>query len=163
MGNFTVSHDLHGEPAAFFGWFFDRSRAEDLYQGHLGYVDYSTISLADADGQLTRTTTFAKPMSLPGPVAKLLGSGFRQTEDGQFNKSTRVYQWKVTPSTIADKLREEGTLRAEERGDGCRIIVDYELEAKVFGVGGLLESTIEKNLREEWDQIAGFYNRQAAA
>lgn len=62
---------------------------------------------------------------------------------------------------MADKLREEGTLTAAQAGDSCQIIVRYTLEAEVFGVGGLIKSTFEKSLREEWDSIAAFFKQQA--
>ncbi|MGW3310571.1 hypothetical protein ACWDG9_28720 [Streptomyces sp. NPDC001073] len=70
--------------------------------------------------------------------------------------------WWVTPSSLADKIRHEGRLRAEDAG-GTRSRLGLELtyEAQVFGVGGLLEGFMEKWLREEWGRTVGFCGRQA--
>lgn len=66
----------------------------------------------------------------------------------------------MTPSTMADKLRQEGTMRIEPIGDSkVRRIAELTMEAKVFGIGGLIESTTEKQLREGWDRSAVFMNR----
>ncbi|MEI2620448.1 MAG: DUF2505 family protein [Candidatus Nanopelagicales bacterium] len=61
---------------------------------------------------------------------------------------------------MADKLRQEGTMRIEPIGDSkVRRIAELTMEAKVFGIGGLIESTTEKQLREGWDRSAVFMNR----
>jgi hypothetical protein len=61
---------------------------------------------------------------------------------------------------LTDKLRQEGTMHVEPAGEGkVRRIADMIIEAKVFAVGGLLESTAEKQLREGWDQSAAFMNK----
>jgi hypothetical protein len=41
-----------------------------------------------------------------------------------------------------------GTVRVEAAGDGrCRRTDDFSIEAKLFGLGGLIESSIEKELQ----------------
>ena len=50
--------------------------------------------------------------------------------------------------------------RVEPAGEGkCRRIADISMEAKVFGVGGMLESTTEKNMRQGYDASARFMNQ----
>jgi hypothetical protein len=92
-------------------------------------------------------------------VAKLLGSNFRYVEEGTFDKGQKLWRWKMIPSTLADKLRQEGTLRVEAAGPG-RVLRIAELvnEAKVFPISGLIESSAEKQLREGWDRSAKFMN-----
>ena len=65
----------------------------------------------------------------------------------------------MQPSALADKMRNEGVMRIEAIGDNkVRRIADITIEAKIFGVGGLIESTAEKQLREGWGQSAIFMN-----
>ncbi len=102
-------------------------------------------------------------MTMPGPVAKLLGSNFRYTEEAKLDKARKVWTFKMTPSVLADKMRQEGSMRVEPVGDGkVRRIADIVIEAKIFGVGGLIESSAEKALREGWDQSAVFMNKYIA-
>ena len=54
-------------------------------------------------------------------------------------------------------------MRIESVGDKkVRRVTEMTIEAKVFGVGGLIESTVEKQLREGWDNSAQFMNRWIA-
>jgi hypothetical protein len=66
----------------------------------------------------------------------------------------------MTPSTLADKLFTSGTVRVEPIGtDKVRRIAEMSIEAKIFAVGGLIESTAEKQMRDGWDKSAVFMNR----
>jgi hypothetical protein len=40
-----------------------------------------------------------------------------------------------------------------------RRIAEMSIEAKIFAVGGLLESTAEKQMRDGWDKSATFMNK----
>jgi len=79
------------------------------------------------------------------------------------DKKTKVWKWKLTPSTLADKVRQEGSLRIEPAGEGkVKRTVELFIEAKVFGIGGMLESTTEKQLRDGWNDSAVFMNKWVA-
>ena len=107
----------------------------------------------------TSAPVVAHAVTVPAPVAKLFGSKLRYVEEGRLDKATRTWRWKTTPSTLADKVKNEGTMRVEPAGDGkCRRIVEIVVEAKVFGVGGLIESSTEKQFQDGWDASARFMN-----
>jgi hypothetical protein len=75
------------------------------------------------------------------------------------NKATKVWSWKMTTSALPDKLRHEGSVRVEPIGDArVRRIVAIVLEAKVFAIGGLIESSVEKQIRESWEKSATVTN-----
>jgi hypothetical protein len=99
-------------------------------------------------------------MDVPGPVQKLFGPGFRYTEEGSMKKDEGIWRWKMTPSTLADKLLTSGTVRVEAIGDDkVRRIAEMDVQAKVFAVGGLIESSAEKQMRDGWDRSANFMNK----
>jgi hypothetical protein len=103
-------------------------------------------------------------MNMPGPVAKLMGSNFSYKEEGSFDKATKIWSWKLIPSTLADKMRNEGSVRVEAVGDDkVRRVAELLIEAKIFGLGGLIESSAEKQLRDGWDQSAVYMNKYIAA
>ncbi|MEO7328402.1 MAG: DUF2505 family protein, partial [Minicystis sp.] len=99
-------------------------------------------------------------MEVPGPVAKALGSNFNYTEDGVFDKSTKVWTWKLTPSAMPDKIKQDGKVTVVAIGDNkVRRTAEITMEAKVFLIGGLIESSGEKQLRDGWDKSAVFMNK----
>jgi len=163
MPTFTLTHEIQCNEETFWKVFFENAFNEELYQKVLGFPEYLILQQDQTDTQITRRVIGQPKMNMPGPVAKLLGSGFRYTEEGRFDKAQRVYSWKMTPSTLADKLRQEGSVRVEPAGDNkVRRIATMINEAKVFGIGGLIESSAEKQLREGWDRSAVFLNKWIA-
>jgi hypothetical protein len=75
-------------------------------------------------------------------------------------KSEGIWRWKMAPNTLADKLFTSGTVRIEPIGsDKVKRIAEMSIEAKIFAVGGLIESTAEKQMRDGWDKSAIFMNK----
>lgn len=159
MGKFTITHEIQCNAEIFWKTFFDKDFNVKLYKEVLGFPEFNIVEQRETESGLVRKISGVPKMELPGPIAKLLGSGFRYTEDGTFDKAKGLWRWKLTPSTLADKTRNEGSMRIEPIGDTkVRRIADLEIEAKIFGVGGLMESTFEKQLREGWDKSAVYMN-----
>jgi hypothetical protein len=163
MGKFTVTHQINCDQDTFWKLFFDKTFNEKLYKEGLGFPEFTVVDQQETETQITRKCSGKPKMTMPGPVAKLLGDGFRYTEEGKLLKSDRIWRWKMTPSTLADKLRQEGTLKIEPIGDNkVRRVAEMIMEAKVFGIGGMLESAAEKTLREGWDNSAAYMNKWIA-
>lgn len=159
MGKFTVTHEINCNAETFWKVFFDKDFNNKLYKENLGFPEFTILDQRETDGDIVRKVKGTPKMEVPGPVAKVLGSNFGYTEEGKFNKTTKLWQWKMIPSTMADKLRNEGTLRIEPVGDTkVRRVAELVVEAKIFGVGGLIESSAEKQLRDGWEKSARFMN-----
>ena len=159
MGTFTLTHDIKCSAQRFWDLFFDREYNDELYKVVLGFPEFTLIEQRETETGFVRKAAGQPKMDMPGPIAKLLGSGFRYVEDGTFDKAKGVYRWKTTPSTLADKMRNEGVLKVEPVGDDrCKRIVELTIEAKIFGVGGLLEKSVEKSMRDGWEKSAVFIN-----
>lgn len=160
MAKFTVTHEIHCDADTFWKTFFDKTFNERLYREALGFPEFQVADQKETDTQITRRVTGQPKMNMPGPVMKLLGSNFRYNEEGTFDKATGIWRWRMLPSVMADKLRQEGSIRLEPAGPGkVRRIADLFMEAKIFGVGGMIESSAEKQLREGFDQSAVFMNQ----
>lgn len=160
MGRFTVTHEIHTDVDGFWKLFFDKEFNEKLYREALGFSAYNIVEQRDGERELFRRVTGVPKMSVPGPVAKVLGSNFGYTEEGTWDKGTKGWRWTIIPSTSPDKIKSSGSMRVEAAGDGkVRRIAEMTLEAKIFGIGGMIESAGEKDLRDGWDKSAVFMNQ----
>ena len=163
MSTFKVTHEINCNVETFWKVFFDKEFNEKLYKEGIGFPEFSVVSQTEDDASIKRKCAGKPKLNMPGPVMKLLGDSFRYTEEGTFDKKSGIWRWKMTPSTLADKLRQEGTLKVEAIGDSkVRRVAELINEAKVFGIGGLLESSAEKQLREGWDASAVYMNKWVA-
>jgi hypothetical protein len=163
MAKFTVTHSINCDADKCAKLYFDQAFNDALYKQKLGYPAFAVTSRSESDTQIVCNYTgkaLGRPGSLPGPVSKMLGDSFYYKEDVTFDKSSRLGRSKCTLSAFSDQVRLEGDLRIVPVGDNqANRVLTYSLEAKVFGVGGLLESTFEKVLREEADISAALMNQ----
>lgn len=163
MSTFQMTHEIQCDAETFWKLFFDRAFNEALFRQGLGFPEFTVVNQQETPTQIVRKVMGQPKLDMPAPVMKLLGSGFRYTEEGTFDRATQTWRWKMTPSAMADKLRQEGTMRVQPIGDrAVRRVADLLNEAKVFGLGGLIESSGEKQLREGWEKSAVFMNRWIA-
>jgi hypothetical protein len=164
MNKFTVKHEINCNVETFWKTFFEKDFNDKLYLQHLGFPEFKVLDQKETETHITRKTSGKPKMNMPGPVAKILGDNFRYTEEGNFDKKSQTFQWKMIPSVMPDKIRTEGVVRIESIGDNkVRRIADLTVEAKIFGVGGLMESSAEKQLRQGWDDSAVFMNKYLAS
>ena len=138
---------------------FDRS----LFLEGFGFPRYELLERRETDAEVYRRIRVMPKLDLPGPVAKLFGESFAYTEDQTFDKKARRFRARGTPGVLSDRIYSESTIRAEAAGAGkCSRTIEINIEARVFGIGGLVESVLEKNLRTGWGQAEKYMNAHAA-
>jgi hypothetical protein len=160
MGKLVITSEFNTDEATFWQVFFDKDFLVKLYTEALGFSEYAVLEQQETETELVRTVKGTPKMDAPGPIAKLLGRNFGYTEHGKFDRRTQVWSWKATPSTLAEKIRNEGSMRIEKIGDNrVKRVTEIVIEAKVFGLGGLIESTAEKQLRKGWEDSVPFMQK----
>ena len=161
MSKFTVTHEFNGSEDAFWKLFFDRESNRRLHTEECGHSHDEVLEQNETDTAISRKVTVQPALNRPAPVTKLLGSDYRYVEEGQFNKAAKHWRARQIPSSLADKLRLEYLVRTEPIGPNkIRRVVEYEVEAKIFGIGGLMESSFETSARQELEMSAAFMNKQ---
>lgn len=155
----SLSQIIECSEAEFWKSFFDPALNKRLFLEGLGFRGYETVEQKETDEAITRTTRVEPKLALPGPVAKVFGSSFHYGEQGRFDKATKVWRWKMIPSTMTDKLHVDGKLEVTPIGeDKVRRDIEIALEAKVMMIGGLIEDTFKKQLSDGWQKGADVQN-----
>lgn len=155
MTTIAMKHEFDCDQTTFWQIFVDPEYNQALYLKTLGFPKFQVLEEKDTETEYTRTAEGTPNMNMPGPVQKLLGANFGYSEKGRLDKAKNEWRFKITPSTLADKMRYEGIVKLEKVGEGrVRRVVDITIEAKVFGIGGMLESTAEKSMRDGWEKSA---------
>ena len=158
MTKFTMTHALGCDAERFWQLFFDRDFNAKLYDA-LEISDYSIDTRKDDDKELVRVVRGTPKVDIPGPLRKLLGDRFSYQEDGRFDRAAKTFRFVISTSALKEKLRSEGTVRCESLGEGkSQRVVDVSIEAKILGLGGVLESSAEKSYRSTWARSADFLN-----
>jgi hypothetical protein len=161
MVTFTMSHEIAGSVDTFWKMFFDKVLLERLFKD-LKFPKWVVVEERDTETEIHRTIDGIPKMDVPAAFAKFFGPGFGYLETGVYDKKTRVYRFKMKMNSLTDKLRLEGTVRAEPDGENrCRRVVEITAEAKLFGVGGVIEGLLEKGFRDGWAESARYFSAKA--
>lgn len=162
MPDVTLRHEIDTDEDTFWSKIvFDEAFNKKLYEGALKFPAWKLLDSKEDDGKITRRVQVDPPVGdLPGPLKKVIGDRLAYTEEGTFDKKSKRYSFKVTPSTMAEKTKVSGELWVEKIGDKkvrrmCRISV----EVKVFMVGGMVEERILLDLRASYDNSTTYTNQ----
>lgn len=162
---FTVRHTFQTDIDTYWSKiFFDREYNEKLFRGALGFPVYDVLELTEpADGARTRRVKIEPKADAPAVVKKLIGDSIAYVEEGRFDPTARKWSYKITTTKLSDKISISGTFWAEPRGEHVieRICV-VDCSVKVFGVGGAIETFLEKSTRDSYEKAAEFTNRYIA-
>jgi hypothetical protein len=153
MTKFTVQRDVSCSADAFWAKFLDTAFNLKAF-GTLGFAKYEVVDLREESGRLLRKAVAQPPIDAPAVVQKVLGPSFGYVEDGIFERATKTWTWKATPSVLADRSRIGGTVRVEDLGaNRCRTTFDAAVDIKMLGLGGLIEATAEKTTTATWTKF----------
>jgi len=164
MKTSTTSAVLPCTPETFWAAFLDESCLTALYLEELEYRAFAIIEIGDT----SRKLRIVPKMKLPAPVARLIGESFAYEDHGTLDRARNEWTWRmVQPANLDPKSKPRkdvvtmhGTVRVEATGDGhCRRTDNFSIEAKIFGLGGLIESSIEKELRSARAKEYAFLSR----
>jgi hypothetical protein len=159
MATFTMKHELDCDCERFWKLFFEAEFNEALFKA-LEFPAWKLVDSKETDKEIVRTVKATPKMEAPAPVAKLLGSSFGYEEEARYDKASKTLKFVIKPNVMTDKLRNEGTVTCEPRGEGKSTrVVTILAEAKVFGLGGVIESSFEKSFRTGWQKSADFINK----
>lgn len=140
--------------------FFDAEYNRGLYLDGLGFKSYEPVSLEEKpDGSKVRRFRTEPKTEAPAVVTKLIGGSLVYEETGTFDAKAKVWTYQVRTSKMADKVRIGGRYWLESRGDKrLERICEVDISVDVFGVGGVVESFIEKTTRETYVKATDFTN-----
>jgi len=157
MKTVTGSSVLPCAPETFWKVFLDETFTRTLFLEVLGYRELTVLELTDS----SRKLHVVPKINLPGPLQKLVGDSFAYEEHGTLDRGKNEWTWRMVPKR--ELVLTRGRVRLEAVGDGqCRRNDEVIIEGKIFGLGGVIESTAEKETRAAWDKERALVERWLA-
>lgn len=159
--SFSLRHDLNVSVEGFWRHIFESERFNRaLYEERLGF-DYK-LEHWDASSGLRRARIWPTA-DVPKPVAAVLGDKLSLLEEGTYDRESGRYEFRAVPSTLSDRVVTRGSVVAEAVDDDrCVRTVEITIEARVFGVGKLIEAFVESTTRDQYNINAEYANEYLA-
>lgn len=157
---FTVRHAFAMSPDDFWSkLFFDDDFNARLFEEALGFDKYEIIErIESTSGDLVRTARIVPHLDYPAPLRRLLGERVWYFEKGYFDASTSTWRTLLEVPALGDKFDVRTTMHLEPRGAGSDRVIAVTIDARIFGVGKLLVSFMERSMRDSYGKVADFTN-----
>lgn len=159
MESHKIEHEIHCPPERMWELFFSDEFNVEMYEQGLGFPSCKIPERTDDGKVLHRRMVMIPKVEMPKPLAKVVGDRIGFEEIGDWVRSSGRYEWRIVLAAFGEKVRIQGVMRLEPHGSGhCLRKVHFEVEAKVFGIGGMLEKTSAHNVLEGWNSSAKWIN-----
>jgi hypothetical protein len=154
MKTVTGSAVLPCSVDTFWNVFFDEAYQRALFLDELKFREFELLEKTDT----ARKIRVVPKVNLPGPLQKLVGDSFGYEEHGTLDRARSEWTWRMVPKK--EIVATRGKVRVEAAGDNqCRRNDEVIIEGKIFGLGGVIESTAEKEVRASWTKEQAFFRR----
>jgi hypothetical protein len=144
-------------PDTFWALYYDPDFAIRLHLEALGSTSAEIVSQeGDLGSGLVRTLRYGQRPPMPGPVRKIFGEEVVTTEVSTFDPQTSTTTFVMTPGTMADKTRIDGSLVLAVEGGSTVETFSLEARVKIFGAGPIVERFVEHMAREMQEKSVAF-------
>lgn len=160
--NFDIRHELPMSVERFWAEIF---RSEEfnraLYIEHMG-CGYELEVWDPATGE--RRARVWPNKNVPQALIPLIGDKLGFVEEGTCDDDAERYDFRVVPSSFSERIRVGGTVVTRPLSEQtCERTVTFEIEARMFGIGRLVENLLESGTRDSYDKNLSFIKAYFAA
>ncbi len=161
MKQITNSWTLPCTPDVYWDLYLNADYSRALYLDALGFVSYQVLHSDDS----SRKLRLQPKLNLPGPISKLVGDAFSYEQHATIDRKAGLWTWKmVQPGDKKGIVSSSGTIRVSDAGNGQCIRRDEVFASgNIFGLGSLLEATVEKEVRTTWDKEIAFFRSRLSS
>jgi Protein of unknown function (DUF2505) len=140
--------------------FLDEEYNRKLFLEQLHFSVWRVLRSEERGSELHRTIEATPRLGdLPAVLKKLLSDGLGYEEHGILDRPNQRYRLEVKPRSLASKLTIQGDLSTQPLSDhSCRRIYVARAEARVLGVGGMIEQRLLDDIEKSYNKSAVFTN-----
>ncbi len=144
--------------------FLDDEYNRKLFVEELHFSEWKVVSSQERGTEVHRVIEATPPLGdLPAALKRLLSEGLGYQERGVLDRPNQRYRLEVTPRSLASKLTIGGELSTTPISEhSCRRVYVARADARVLGLGGMIEQRILDDIERSYNKSAVFTNRWIA-
>ena len=163
MQRHELDQEIHCSADRYWELFLDDAFNVRMYEEGMGFPSCKIVSSREEGRVFHRTMTVIPTVDMPRALAKVVGDRVGFDEIAQFDRDKQVFTWRLVLAAFGDKVKITGKMHTVPHGEGrCRRLVSFEVEAKIFGIGGAVEKTAGQNSLDGWKKSATWFNQNCA-
>lgn len=159
---FSREHRIEVSKSRFFELMFQTEFMRRLNVEAMKVQSYESLERKVEAPRWSMKNRITPQDNMPGFIKKLIGGGFYYEEIVTHDVGSDTASGNMTPNVMKDKLRMGYTIRLVDAGENAvRRIMEWEVEVKVFGLGGQIEKFAAGEIERGMDSSATFMNQYA--
>ncbi len=121
----------------------------------LGLKEGSLVEKVEhGNGTVSRRVKMSPSLDLPKPIQKVLaGAPIEYFEVSIYDPKTQKIEYKME-SGAGDVVKVHGTISFIKKGTGVVRRIEGIVDVRIFGVGGLIERYIDKEIAKSYAKVA---------
>jgi len=156
-------HRLNIPASRYFELMFDPEFDKKLNLEGMGIAKWELLDRNVDGASWSQRVRITPPDNMPGFVKKIVGDSFHYEERRTHQKGSDSASGEMTPNVMRDKLKMGYRMQIIPDGENaCRRIMDWEIEVKIFAIGGQIEKFAMGEVEKGTDASAKFFNSHAA-
>jgi Protein of unknown function (DUF2505) len=157
----TLTYEWGCSAQSFWTLYFDPSFAVRMHLEALGSTSAEVVSQeGDLKTGIARTLRYGQRPNMPGPVRKIFGDEIITTEVSTYDPARLTTTFTMTPGTMADKTKIDGSISLSEKAEPMVETFVLEARVKIFGVGPVVERFIEHQARDTQGKAVAYMRRE---
>lgn len=144
--------------------FLDDEYNRKLFVEELHFDTWRVLRTEERGNEVHRVVEAVPPMGdLPSALKKVMESGLGYEERGVLDRAAQRYRLEATPRSLSSRITITGELFTTPLTErSCRRIYIGRIDARVFGIAGLIEDRFLNELEKSYSKAAEFTNRWIA-
>ncbi len=152
---FAIEHHFAIDVDAFEAIYFDeeywRALGRELKLGR------ELLTLERTDARIVRHIRCAPDQDPDTPEGKALAENKASfVEELEWDRRAHKGTWRTIPNLLRDRVKTHGTIEFRATGGGTTRIVRGEVNAKLWGFGGLVEKRVVAEIERSYDRAQAF-------
>ncbi len=163
MKKIHIEEIYHCTPETFWEKLWDEDLRRERETKGCGALSFNVIESKWEGNTYHQVIVLEEAVDAPLPVRKIFGETSKIEETSKWVKGSDTVHLSYRPSIMGNKVTMDGALTCTSAdGDHCRIVMDVEITASIFVVGGIIEGIIAKALPKRQAKDAAYFNTNQA-
>lgn len=155
-----TEHRIACAPHKFWELFFNPDFRRGLNMQGMAANDYMVLERETHGPSWKMRSKIVPKDNMPGFLKKLVGSAFHFEETTTYESGSNRARVQMIPSALRDKVRMNYEIQVVPDGESaCKRVMEWDIEVKLFGVGGMAEKFAANEVVSGGDAGARFFNQ----
>jgi len=163
MKRIHIEHTYNCLPQTYWEKLWDADVRGERERKGCGALSFTVVESRWDGDTYHQVVVLEETVDAPRAVRRIFGETSTIEETSRWKKDSDTVHLNYQPSIMSDKVSMVGSLTCAPEGtEHCRVVMDVEITADIFLVGGIIEGIISKAMPKRQAKDVDYFNAHQA-